>query len=243
MSKTAMAGRVSSTESTVKDALFDVTELHKGFAAPAGMLNILQGLSFSLQEGEFLAVVGESGSGKSTMLQILGTLERPDSGEIRLDGEPIQALSSSRQAQLRNQKIGFVYQAHHLIPELTALENVALPLLVQGCSEKEGQARAAALLARLGLAERQLHVPSKLSGGEAQRVAVARALVAKPRLLLADEPTGNLDEKTALEVFGILKQLCREEQAAVVMVTHSMALAKRCDRILYLHNGRLVERC
>jgi len=224
------------------DHLFEVIDLHKGFSAPAGELHILQGLAFELAEGEFLAVVGESGSGKSTMLQILGTLDRQDSGEIWLDGEAIQSLSSTRQAQLRNEKIGFVYQAHHLIPELTALENVALPLLVQGLPVKDAQLRASALLTRLGLGAREKHVPARLSGGEAQRVAVARALVTKPRLLLADEPTGNLDEHTAMEVFELLQGLCREEHAAVVMVTHSMALARRCDRILYLHDGRLVAR-
>jgi len=224
------------------DCLFEVINLHKGFSAPAGELHILQGLAFQLTEGEFLAVVGESGSGKSTMLQILGTLDRPDEGEMWLEGEAIQALSSTRQAHLRNEKIGFVYQAHHLIPELTALENVALPLLVQGLSVKDAQLRAGGLLKRLGLEAREKHVPARLSGGEAQRVAVARALVTKPRLLLADEPTGNLDEHTAGEVFELLQNLCREEHAAVVMVTHSMALARRCDRILYLHEGRLVKR-
>ena len=224
------------------DCMLKVTNLHKSFSAPAGELHILQGLAFELAEGEFLAVVGESGSGKSTMLQILGTLERPDRGEMLLDGEAIESLSSTRQAHLRNEKIGFVYQAHHLIPELTALENVALPLLVQGLPEKDAQLRASALLARLGLAARESHVPARLSGGEAQRVAVARALVTSPRLLLADEPTGNLDEHTAQEVFVLLQALCREENAAVVMVTHSMALARSCDRILYLHDGRLVQR-
>jgi len=229
-------------EKVTTDCLLEVINLHKGFSAPAGRLQILQGLAFQLAEGEFLAVVGESGSGKSTMLQILGTLERPDQGEMLLDGEAIQALSSNRQAYLRNEKIGFVYQAHHLIPELTALENVALPLLVQGLPEKDAEVRASALLGRLGLGMREKHVPSYLSGGEAQRVAVARALVTRPRLLLADEPTGNLDEHTAQEVFDLLQQLCREEHAAVVMVTHSMALARSCDRILYLHDGRLVQR-
>ena len=221
--------------------LFQVSNLHKSFAAPAGELHILRGAEFALQEGEFLAVVGESGSGKSTMLQILGTLERPDSGEILLDGKPIQALNSNKQAALRNSKIGFVYQAHHLIPELTALENVTLPLLVQGMSAQEAEQRGMELLQRLKLADRAQHVPAKLSGGEAQRVAVARSLVAKPRLLLADEPTGNLDEHTAREVFDLLRMLCREENAAVVMVTHSKALASACDRILSLHEGQLIS--
>lgn len=220
--------------------LLSVSGLHKQFSAPSGELHVLRGVEFDLNDGEFLAVVGESGSGKSTMLQILGTLERPDAGEIRLDGEIIHELASNRQALLRNKKIGFVYQAHHLIPELTAMENVTLPLLVQGMATAESEARGHELLERLNLGARAQHVPAKLSGGEAQRVAVARALAAKPRLLLADEPTGNLDEHTAQEVFGLLRQLCREQNAAVVMVTHSLSLARSCDRLLRLHDGQLI---
>jgi lipoprotein-releasing system ATP-binding protein len=220
--------------------MFRVDGLCKGFDAPAGRLQILQQLEFSLRAGEFLAVVGESGSGKSTMLQILGTLERPDAGEIWLDGEFIHALAANEQARLRNEKIGFVYQAHHLIPELTALENVALPLLVQGMTADDAKQRAHELLARLHLQARERHVPARLSGGEAQRVAVARALVTNPRLLLADEPTGNLDERTAGEVFEVLQQLCSEEKASVVMVTHSRGLAAACERMLCLQNGRLI---
>jgi len=224
-----------------KPSLLSVSNLHKQFAAPAGTLHILKGIAFELQAGEFLAIVGESGSGKSTMLQILGTLEKPDQGEILIDGEAVHALGSNRQAHLRNKKIGFVYQAHHLIPELSALENITLPLLVQGMPRAAAEARGHELLDRLGLDTRAEHIPAKLSGGEAQRVAVARALVAHPRLLLADEPTGNLDEHTAQEVFGLLRQLCKEENAAVVMVTHSLALADACDRTLMLHNGLLVS--
>lgn len=224
----------------MSNPLLQVRGLAKGFAGPSGRLEILRGVDFELAEGEFLAVVGESGSGKSTLLQTLGTLDRPDSGEILLDGEPLRQLSSRRQALLRNEKIGFVYQAHHLIPELSAEENVMLPLMVRGESRVVCRERAAALLMRLRLGERLQHVPAKLSGGEAQRVAVARALATSPRLLLADEPTGNLDEHTAIEVFEALKQLCREERAAVVMVTHSRALAEACDRILHLHEGRLL---
>jgi len=220
--------------------LFEVTGLCKGFDAPAGRLEILKGLEFSLNEGEFLAVVGASGSGKSTMLQILGTLESPDQGDIFLEGESLLGLGESAQAEVRNRKIGFVYQAHHLIPELTALENVALPLLVQGMSVSDAQARAMELLERLMLGERAQHVPARLSGGEAQRVAVARGLAARPRLILADEPTGNLDEQSAQEVFDLLQQLCREERASVVMVTHSKSLARACDRMLSLHDGVLI---
>jgi len=202
---------------------------------------VLQGVSMDLEPGEFLAIVGESGSGKSTLLQILGTLDSPDSGEAELDGRNLFELSRTEQATVRNESIGFIYQAHHLIPELSALENVMLPLNIRGVHASEALSRATDLLARLGLEERLSHVPAKLSGGEAQRVAVARALVGRPRLLLADEPTGNLDEETAQSVFSALQQLCKEERAAVVMVTHSSALAALCDRTARLVSGSLQE--
>ncbi|MES0371802.1 MAG: ABC transporter ATP-binding protein [Mariprofundaceae bacterium] len=221
--------------------LLSVQDVHKHYSSPAGDLHVLQGTSFELNEGEFLAVVGESGSGKSTLLQLLGTLDDPDSGEVRLDGEPLFGLNRNQQALVRNELIGFIYQAHHLIPELTALENVMLPLHVRGVSEQEATERASDLLDRMKLSDRSHHVPAKLSGGEAQRVAVARALVGKPRLLLADEPTGNLDESTAQSVFDALQQLCREENAAVVMVTHSSVLAASCDRTIRLVNGALLK--
>lgn len=221
--------------------LLSVQDLHKKYISPAGELHVLRGASFSLNEGEFLAVIGESGSGKSTLLQLLGTLDNADSGEVRLDGESLFGLNRNQQASVRNEKVGFVYQAHHLIPELTALENVMLPLNVRGVSPQKGERRARDLLERMRLGERMHHVPAKLSGGEAQRVAVARALAGNPRLLLADEPTGNLDESSAQSVFNALQQLCREECAAVVMVTHSRALADSCDRTLRLVNGVLVE--
>ena len=221
--------------------LLSVRDIHKHYASPAGDLHVLKGVSFSLAEGEFLAVVGESGSGKSTLLQLLGTLDHPDQGEALLDGKPLFGLSQNRQAMIRNESIGFVYQAHHLIPELTALENVMLPLQVRGVADADARKRATMLLERMKLGERLHHVPAKLSGGEAQRVAVARSLVGEPRLLLADEPTGNLDEATAQGVFDTLQKLCREERAAVVMVTHSQSLAALCDRTIRLANGSLVE--
>ena len=221
--------------------LLKIQDVHKRYASPAGDLHVLQGVSFTLYAGEFLAVVGESGSGKSTLLQVVGTLDQPDRGEVWLDGAPLFGLSQTQQAKLRNESIGFVYQAHHLIPELSALENVMLPLLIRGVTEQDCSLRAMSLLERMGLKERADHVPAKLSGGEAQRVAVARALVGKPRLLLADEPTGNLDELTAQGVFEALQQLCREERAAVVMVTHSSAMAASCDRTVRLMNGAVLE--
>lgn len=223
-------------------AMLRVAGLHKSFSAPAGRLHILQGIDFELHQGEFLAIVGESGSGKSTLLQVVGTLEPADAGEAWLDEQPLIGLNAAAQARVRNGMIGFVYQAHHLIPELTALENVMLPLLVKGLSVAEAAERSRELLERLHMGERLQHIPARLSGGEAQRVAVARALATRPRLLLADEPTGNLDEATAADVFDALRQLCREESAAVVMVTHSQPLAQACDRLLCLHGGRLLKK-
>jgi len=220
--------------------MLEVQGLCKGFATPQGTLSVLCDLGCSVAAGEFVAIVGESGSGKSTLLQVLGTLERPDAGDVRLDGTSLLTLSSREQARFRNERLGFVYQAHHLIPELTALENVALPLQIRGglgAAEMEGRAKA--LLAELGLADRIHHIPGKLSGGEAQRVAVARALIGDPALLLADEPTGNLDEAAAEVVFSLLLDLCRKRGTAVLMVTHSRVLANASDRALLLQHGTI----
>ena len=222
-------------------ALLEVSSLSKSFESPGGTIRVLAGVDMRVARREFVAVVGQSGSGKSTLLHVVGTLEPADGGEVRLLGESLLGLGAAETARVRNRNIGFVYQAHHLIPELTALENVMLPLLVRGESRDQAGARARDLLTRLGLGERCEHRPGRLSGGEAQRVAVARALVGEPCLLLADEPTGNLDEHTAEEVFAAMRELCREENAAVVMVTHSSELARRADRVLRLHEGRLHE--
>ena len=226
---------------TKSTALLDVQGLCKSYTAPSGTLDILHQVSLELQQGEFLAIVGESGSGKSTLLQLLGTLDSSDGGEVRLHGTSIFKLSESEKTKLRNQSIGFVYQEHHLIPELTALENVMLPLLIQGMTRHEAQLRSEEILTRLHLQERLQHPPTRLSGGEAQRVAVARALVTKPILLLADEPTGNLDEATAQTVFQAMQALALDEGAAVMMVTHSSALAAQADRMLRLHRGQLIQ--
>jgi len=227
--------------SSVPAALLQVVGVRKTFATPGGGIRVLNGVDMQVAEREFVAIVGQSGSGKSTLLHILGTLESADSGEIYIDGEGLAGLTPAAMANLRNRSIGFVYQAHHLIPELTALENVMMPLLVRGEGQDKAADRARNLMERLGLLERTSHRPGRLSGGEAQRVAVARSLVGKPRLLLADEPTGNLDEHTAEEVFLAMRQLCREERAAVVMVTHSRFLAEACDRQLLLHEGRISD--
>jgi len=219
--------------------LLEVSGLRKSFAFPTGPIQVLRGVAFRLAEGEFLAIVGESGSGKSTLLHVLGTLEPADAGRAVMAGRDLFSLAGQEAARLRNRHIGFVYQAHHLIPELDAVENVMLPLLVRREARLKAERRATALLQQLGLGARLRHRPGRLSGGEAQRVAVARALVGRPRLLLADEPTGNLDEHTAAEVFAAMRQLCRQEGAAVMMVTHSMRFARRSDRVLRLHEGCL----
>jgi lipoprotein-releasing system ATP-binding protein len=218
-----------------------VTDLHKTFDSPTGPIHVLNGIDVVLHRGEFMAITGESGSGKSTLLHVVGTLEPADSGDAVLNGRQLFGLKPKQTAEIRNREIGFVYQAHHLIPELDALENVMLPLLVRGESKSVAKAKAEDLLTRLGLKARFFHRPGRLSGGEAQRVAVARALSGEPGLLLADEPTGNLDEHTAGEVFAEMRQLCKQEGAAVMMVTHSSHLARHCDRMLHLHNGVLEE--
>jgi len=192
-----------------------------------------------VEQGSFTAIIGESGSGKSTLLQLLGTLDYPDSGEIYLDEKPIQNLSEKELAKVRNKQIGFIYQSHHLIPELTALENTILPLLIQGVSYKKAVVRAQDLLQKLGLTEREAHIPAHLSGGEAQRVAVARAIITQPNLILADEPTGNLDEVTARTVFNMMRDLCKSQEVAVIMVTHSRLFANACDQVYELSDHTL----
>ncbi|RME82531.1 MAG: ABC transporter ATP-binding protein [Zetaproteobacteria bacterium] len=220
-------------------ALLRVEELSKSFPTPQGRLCVLDQVSFSVEAGEFVAIIGESGAGKSTLLQTIAALEPMDAGSVWIDGEAVHALAPEAQAWLRSRKLGFVYQFHHLIPELTALENVMLPLWVQGAPPDEARTRGMALLQRLGVAERAAHRPGQLSGGEQQRVAIARALAGNPKLVLADEPTGNLDERTGMQVFALFREVCREHGAAVVMVTHSLRLARRCDRVLVLSEGQV----
>ncbi|MDX8413901.1 MAG: ABC transporter ATP-binding protein [Mariprofundales bacterium] len=222
--------------------MLQVRGLCKGFVTPQGVLSVLRDLFCRVEASEFVAIVGESGSGKSTLLQLLGTLEQPDAGEVTLDGIALFTMNAREQARFRNEKLGFVYQAHHLIPELTALENVALPLQIRGSDDASVITdRAADLLTELGLSDRLHHIPGKLSGGEAQRVAVARALIGNPALLLADEPTGNLDEAAAEVVFALLLEMCRKMGTAVVMVTHSHALAEASDRQLVLQHGSIIS--
>ena len=211
----------------------------KQFKEGANTLEVLSGVNFSLRAGERVAIVGHSGSGKSTLLQLLGGLDKPTAGTIQLLGKPLHTLTSQQRGQLRNQHLGFVYQFHHLLPEFTALENVAMPLLIQKISVREAQIRAEQLLQKVGLAARLHHKPAELSGGERQRVAVARALVTQPACVLADEPTGNLDAKNAQEVYQCLLDLNLNQGSAFVIVTHDITIAQRVDRVLMMENGIL----
>ncbi len=221
--------------------MFSVHKLCKSFPSPQGELEVLKDVNLEVSKGDFIAIIGESGSGKSTLLQILGTLDKADSGKILLDQIEIQNLHEKDLAKLRSQHIGFIYQSHHLIPELTALENVMLPLLIQGKNKHYAGQHAEQLLKQLGLFDRAQHTPAHLSGGEAQRVAVARAVITKPKLVLADEPTGNLDETTAMTVFSMMRELCKSQNVAVLMVTHSQSFAKACDKVYALKKNTLSQ--
>lgn len=202
-------------------------------------IDVLTGVDLDVAAGEIVAVIGSSGSGKSTLLQILGGLDAADAGQVCIAGQELTHLSGDALGQLRNRALGFVYQFHHLLPEFSALENVAMPLVIARTALAEAHSRAREVLKAVGLAERLDHLPSQLSGGERQRTAIARAMVTQPACILADEPTGNLDHDTALEVFDCFVQLARNQGCAILIVTHDRALAARCDRVLRLSGGRL----
>lgn len=206
-----------------------------------GRIEVLRGLDLAVETSEFVAVTGESGSGKSTLLHLLGALDLPTGGTVRLDGLDYEQLDAAGRAALRNSRMGFVFQFHHLLRDFSALENVAMPLLIGGVSPDQAQGRARELLQTVGLGHRLTHLPAQLSGGEQQRTAVARALVTSPVLVLADEPSGNLDEGNASQLHGLFASLAREFQTAVVVVTHNRALAGLADRILNLSEGVLAE--
>ncbi len=211
----------------------------KSFLQGGRRIAVLEDVSLTVHAGEVVALTGPSGTGKSTFLHIAGLLERPDAGRIAIAGEDMTAAGERERTRTRRHLIGFVYQFHHLLPEFTAVENAAMPLRVAGRPRREAHGQARSLLERLGLAERLGHRPAALSGGEQQRVAIARALVHHPKLVLADEPTGNLDEHTADEVMDLFLKVARARRAAVLLATHNMALAARADRVLRLHEGRL----
>jgi len=211
----------------------------EGIYKSFGTLDVIKGVSMQIDKGEVVCIVGASGAGKSTLLQIIGTIERADKGTVVIDGEDISRLNSKALATFRNQKIGFVFQFHHLLPEFTAIENICIPAFINGTPKKEAMARAAELLDFMNLSDRMNHKPSELSGGEQQRVAVARALINRPSVLLADEPSGNLDSKNAQELHDLFFRLRKETGQTLVIVTHNTKLALTADRTLNIVDGRI----
>jgi ABC-type lipoprotein export system ATPase subunit len=225
----------------MNEVILDARDLHKSYEMGHRSLEVLRGVSLSIGRGEFLALRGASGTGKSTLLHLLGGLDEPNSGEVWFNGQNLAELSGSALARLRSLKIGFVFQAYHLLPELDALENVCLPARMARIAASAAEARGRELLARVGLKERVEHRPSELSGGEQQRVAIARALINAPELVLADEPTGNLDSKTGTEIMDLLCDLRTEHQTTLVIATHDNKIAERAPKVVKLADGLIVE--
>ena len=224
----------------MSNPVLELRDVYRTYETGEGELPVLTGADLALAPGELVGLIGPSGSGKSTLLHTAGLLERPDQGDVFLDGEDCLALADGERTQRRREKLGFVYQFHHLLPEFNALDNVAMPLLIDGAKKSIARERAAGLLADMGLSERMNHQPGQLSGGEQQRVAIARALVNDPRLVIADEPTGNLDPATTERVFAALVSKARKEGAAVLVATHNMALTTYMDRVVTIDQGKVV---
>ncbi|MDX2456168.1 MAG: lipoprotein-releasing ABC transporter ATP-binding protein LolD [Gammaproteobacteria bacterium] len=223
------------------NSVLSCSHLGRTFFEGEDTLDILRDINLTITAGERVAIMGASGSGKSTLLHLLGGLDEPSSGEVHITGIPVAGLGSAQLGRLRNSTLGFVYQFHHLLPEFTALENVAMPLLIGGADPAEADKQAGQILGRVGLTARLMHKPGELSGGERQRAAVARALVTRPQCILADEPTGNLDRQNAELVFDLMLALNQEYGASQLIVTHDISLAERMDRILYLQDGSLIQ--
>ncbi len=222
--------------------VLSISGLERRYKSGAGELAVLAGVDLQIMPGEIVGLVGPSGSGKSSLLHAAGLLERPNAGEVYIDGEPVWSLGDEGRTAVRRNRIGFVYQFHHLLAEFDALLNVALPALIAGRKRKEAYAEAERLLGIMGLGDRIRHQPAQLSGGEQQRVAIARAMINHPILILADEPTGNLDPDTSTTVFGVLSDLVRKEGAAALIATHNFELTKYMDRVMALDHGKLVRR-
>jgi putative ABC transport system ATP-binding protein len=222
-------------------SVVELENLEKSYRLGKVRVDALRGVTLKLQHGEFMVIMGPSGSGKTTLLNIIGTLDKPSSGRALVDGEDITRMSDGQLTKLRRHKIGFVFQFHNLIPVLTALENVELPLVTSGVKRKSSRDRAMGLLTQVGLQDRTDHLPDELSGGEQQRVAIARALANHPRLVLADEPTGDLDSQTGSEVVQLMHSMAKQEGSSVVVVTHDPVVAERADRLVEMRDGRIAE--
>lgn len=223
----------------MNDVILNSNQLYKSYHDGASKIQVLRGINLSIAKGERVAIIGPSGSGKSTLLHLLGGLDKPSSGEVLIENVNWQKINEKTRCQVRNQSLGFIYQFHHLLPEFSALENVSMPLLLAHLSVKVAKEKASDLLDAVGLEARKEHKPAQLSGGERQRVAIARALVRQPYCVLADEPTGNLDQTTATKVFDLMLELNQRMNTALVIVTHDQQLAQRMDRILFLKDGIL----
>lgn len=225
----------------MSDEVLALDGIRRSFKQAGATLDVLRGATATVRAGELVALVGPSGAGKSTLLHIAGLLERADAGEVRIAGTPVTKLGDGDRTALRRDKIGFVYQFHHLLPEFSAEENIVLPQMIAGAPRAQAKARARELLGLVGLAQRASHRPAQLSGGEQQRVAIARALANRPKVLIADEPTGNLDLHTAESVFAMFKELVRGQAFGALVATHNLDLAHRMDRVLEMRDGLLVE--